>query len=294
MAVKEALYNIAWGSALRVRNAAKRLGVLGAIEPAALKLVPHLIRAPSVETEVTFGRGLRMLVPAGYPSARSFAAGRYEEDVTRLFSTLLRPGMAVVDLGANVGYFSLLASRLVGAGGRVYAFEPDPLTYDYLVKNVERNGCDNVVTVPKAAAGSEGTMGFVRDPHGAESYLAATGTAEPTISVPTVTLDHYFESEGWPRVDLIKMDVEGSEQACLLGMKTFRSRNPAMKLIMEFNQPALGRSGVSPESIARTLLDLGFDRGQIIEKGMAPFAVADSFPRSHAIYNLLLQASSSS
>src|SRR5260370_20038461 len=83
---------------------------------------PVLPRPPATEVEVELPLGLSLIVPPGYPSYRNFATRLYETDVTELFLSVVSSAMTVVDLGANIGYYTLLASRLAGAGGRVYAF----------------------------------------------------------------------------------------------------------------------------------------------------------------------------
>lgn len=292
MAMKEAIYDAAWGLGIRGRNLIKRLGLLGPVEPFALRLIPRLIPPPSTDVAISLPYGIRMIVPARFPSARSFASGLYEQDVTRLFKDLVRQGMVVVDVGANVGYYSLLASRLVGASGRVYAFEPDPVAFTYLAKNLDLNGCKNVVAVAQAISDATATMKFVRDPHGAEGFLMRRALTEGTLPVQAITLDRFFASQGWPTVHLVKMDIEGGEEAALIGMRELRRRNSSMRLIMEFNLGSLRRAGASPSSLAASLLDTGFSRGRVIEQGMKTFSVSDAFPRSRATHNLLLEADS--
>lgn len=114
---------------------------------------------------------MTIVVPPAYANARTLAAGLYEPSVARLFENILGEGMTMVDLGANIGYYTLLASRLVGRSGRVYAFEPDPENHQYLLRNIVANGCRNVTVVEKAVYNITGTMTFLRDPHGAAGFL---------------------------------------------------------------------------------------------------------------------------
>src|SRR5688572_13621160 len=79
----------------------------------------------------------------------------WAEAETRLFRELIRPGMVVVDVGANIGYFSLLASTLVGPTGRVYAFEPDPVNCALLRKNVRLNRVTNIEVIESALSDNE-------------------------------------------------------------------------------------------------------------------------------------------
>ena len=234
-------------------------------------------------------------MPAGYPSARTLAAGLYEPDVTRLFNVIIKKDMTVVDVGANIGYYTLLASPIVGDPGRVYSCEPDVRNFHYLTRSIGANGCCNVVAMEMAVSDRTGSGSFVPDKYGAEGWLVVAQPPPATsFEVQTITLDELFAREGWPRVDLIKMDIEGAEQAALVGMKELSRRNSEMRLIMELNFNGLRRAGATAESLATTLLELDFHNGYIIERGMKPFSVADAFPRSRATYNLLLQKNEAS
>ena len=288
--VKDRVYNALWHRGIWARNLAQRAGILGPLGPFLLRLAPLLIRPPSNDVEIVLPEEIRIVVPAGYPSARSLAVGSYEPDVTRLLRGIIKEGMAVVDLGANIGYYTFLASPIVGDSGRVYSFEPDARSFAYLRRSIAANRCHNVAEVEMAVSDQTGSGAFVPDKHGAEAWLSAIHPpCASSVEVQTITLDEFFAREGWPSVDLIKMDIEGSEKAALDGMKELSHRNPRMQLIMEFNFKALVRAGATPESLAITLYELGFHKGYIIERGLRPFSVADGFPRSRATYNLLLE-----
>jgi len=83
--------------------------------------------------------------------------GRYERFTMQLFKEALAPGMVVCDIGAHIGIYSLLAAQHVGREGRVYAFEPDPRTFPYLVRNIEQNGFSNIIIpIKKAVSNHEG------------------------------------------------------------------------------------------------------------------------------------------
>ena len=102
-------------------------------------------------------------LPQRYREAfRGYIISIWEKLTTEKFKEVVREGDVVVDLGANMGYFTLLAARLVGKEGKVYAFEPEPINYSLLVKNVELNGYDNVVTVPKAVSHQSGIVRLFR------------------------------------------------------------------------------------------------------------------------------------
>jgi FkbM family methyltransferase len=288
--MNETISNAAWGLGIRLRNRAKHAGLLGRLEPALLKLAPRIIRPPSEEMEIALAWAMRMTVPAGFPSARSYAAGLYEQEVTAAFRELVRPGMTVVDVGANIGYYTLLASHLVGAQGRVYAFEPDARNFAYLERNIRANECTNVTAVNAAAAKSCGTATFVVDAQGAEGWLAPDGSSQSAtaVVVETTSLDAYFSQVEGVRIDVIKMDIEGAEQSALEGATEMSQRSPALKIITEYNAAAMRRAGGSAQGLAAAMLALGFREARIIEQAMRPIRISDGLPSTEATYDLLL------
>jgi FkbM family methyltransferase len=195
--------------------------------------------------------------------------------------------MVVVDAGAYVGYFTLLASRLVGPSGRVFAFEPNPVGFRYLTDNVEQNACENVLILPRALSSSSGRLQYVPDPAGAESFIHRAASDQPQTSVEGESLDDFLRNQFWPTIDLVKMDIEGSEFAALTGMTETSSRNPKLQLIMEFNASAMDRSLVSRHELAAVLNKLGFRKGYVIEQGLREIP-GGLLPETNAVCNLLL------
>src|SRR5687767_1442698 len=133
------------------------------------------------------------------------AFGLYELDTYRVIRRLLKPGMRFVDCGANIGYFTLLAAKLVGAGGRVDAIEPDPQNRRRLVENLRRNGMGDVVRVHDVAVSSRAATVTLYHPgrgnHGQASLFQSVGEGEQ-YDVQSVRLDDLILDAP----DLIKMD----------------------------------------------------------------------------------------
>lgn len=230
--------------------------------------------------------GFRITAPNSYTGLRYMKAGLYEKALSGLLTTLVRPGMTVLDLGANVGYYTIISSRLVGEKGVVYSFEPDPVAYTFLCRNILLNGCTNVKTAELGISNATGTKWFDVDSGFAEGRLTQSPRKTST-PVEVVSLDEYFGLRSWPSVDLVKMDVEGSEEAVLAGMRLLAKRNMRMKLIMEFSPITLDRPKASAEAIAASLQEMGYSRGYVIERRMRPFSLHDGLPLSLATYNLL-------
>jgi FkbM family methyltransferase len=151
--------------------------------------------------------------------------GTYEPEQTRRFAELLKPGMRVLDVGAHVGYYTLLSARLVGAAGRVAAFEPSPANLRVLRHHVSLNRLGNVTIVDAAVAGAEGTARFDLAHGSGTGQLAGDGGLE----VRTVTLDAWCERQTFVP-DLIKLDIEGAEASALPAAATILAARPPIFL----------------------------------------------------------------
>ena len=249
---------------------------------AAARLVFRLSTKGGTPTVV---RGHRMILAlkGEYP-APDMVADRYEPETTRLFQTLLRPGQTVVDIGAHVGYYTLLAARAVGPAGSVYAFEPAPENAALLRRNVELNGYQNVVIVSQAVSDRSGHFplflnrldtGF----HSLQKTLQPSDSeAAHAVTVSTITLDAFLEAEGWPRIDVVKMDVEGGEGMALRGMRGFLQRAGDVTLIIEFCPWILRRVGSDPSGFLDELSGCGFEIQMIEATGVSPLTSAARGP----------------
>lgn len=182
-------------------------------------------------------------------------SGVWEELTTEMFRRVIKKGDIVVDLGANIGYFTLLAARLVGKEGKVYAFEPEPVNYSLLLKNIEINGYKNIVPVQKAISSTTGTVRlFIDNEDSGGHTIRQYNDKMEFVEIESVTLDDYFRDKGHP-INVIKMDIEGAEMAALSGMNRIIKENKNLKMFVEFYFPGIRRSGDSPEEFARRLLE---------------------------------------
>lgn len=191
----------------------------------------------------------------------------YEPEVTAVVRRLLRPGMGVLDLGANIGYFTLLAAALVGPSGHVLAVEPNPANARLLEASRRLNGFTHV-TVLQAAAGLETGLlvlhtahsnGTTSDPPAApEALLGAT-------TVPCVPVDALLPAGR--RIDLIKADVEGAEPKALRGCAGMILRDRPV-IVSEFSPDLMpGISGVSGPEYLHWLIAQGYRLGVIEPDG---------------------------
>lgn len=188
--------------------------------------------------------------------------GAYEPIETYLFTQLLRPGMTVIDAGANVGQYSLIAATAVGPLGSVHSFEPVPATFERLKEHVELNHLEQIITVNQVALWHEDAMldlGLAdeyADNVGSYSVSAATNM-QTRISAPGVRLSTYAAAAGLSSVDLIKMDIEGAEPFALAGgMDLLREHHPP--ILLEVNREALEKLGSDARSLWGLLSGLGY------------------------------------
>jgi FkbM family methyltransferase len=179
----------------------------------------------------------------------------YEAHVTGVMRSLLSPGMVVVDIGANIGYYSLLAASRVGDNGKVIAFEPGAENAALLTRSTQANGFDNVVVHPYAVSDADEIVGFNMDD--SNGQIKPGDPADWACQVQTIILDRFLAAE--PRIDLIKMDIEGAEGRALRGMQQLiRQHHPI--IFTEFNPTSLPIvSEITPADYLNLLRAPGYD-----------------------------------
>jgi FkbM family methyltransferase len=186
-------------------------------------------------------------------------SGLYEPSTMLVLQRVLGPGGVFMDVGANAGLFSMLASRWVGPDGRVFAFEPSEREIGRLLDHLTRNGLKNVTAVRQAVGNLDGSalLRVAPFPNAGLNTLGAS-FAYPGISterietVNTTTLDRFVEKERLERVDAIKMDIEGGEHAALSGcVEVLRRFRPV--LILEVSRAALAGCGTTPAQVVELL-----------------------------------------
>jgi len=220
----------------------------------------------------------------------------WEKSTTEIFKNVIKPGDVVLDLGANMGYFTLLAARLVGREGRVYAFEPAPLNYSLLTKNIELNGYDNVVPLQKAVSNVPGVVRlFLSDEDIGNNTIYSYGNEREVVEVEGVTLDEFFADKEHS-INVIKMDVEGAEVAAISGMERIIKENKDLKIFSEFYPSLIRAMGYSPEDFLDKLINnyhfsvipLDLPRGK---KELRPINTIDelmSLLKNRSVVNLFL------
>lgn len=186
---------------------------------------------------------------------------------TGVFASCVAPGAHVLDIGANIGFYSLLARSRAGAAGRVVAFEPFPESAALLAAGIAANEFNNVHVVQAAVGERNGRVQLHLAPdfwteHSLHDLWTQPGGA--SIDVELTTVDAALErlGGGW-RADVIKMDIEGGEWNALRGMRRVFAENARLTLFTEFWPGGLKRSGVAPAEFLHWLRDQGFAVAQL-------------------------------
>ncbi len=185
--------------------------------------------------------------------------GCFELFETKLVQELVKSGDVVLDVGANIGYYTLQFAKLVGPTGHVYAFEPDPDNFKLLCKNIGMNGYSNVTAIQKAVSNRSSTIKLYRNTenHG-DHRIYNSGEGRATVEVETISLDEYVAKID-RQIDLIKFDIQGAEAIAFQGMKQLLQENRSLKIITEFWPRGLLMSGNNPREFLEQFSDLGFD-----------------------------------
>ncbi len=211
--------------------------------------------------------GLSFLCSDDGAVGRVVKKGEYELPEVRCLALMTRPGYTFVDAGANVGYFTLLAAKLVGSTGRVEAFEPDPFNQELLTTNVQENGFSQV-TIHRCALGLKNGERFLYRSHdnvGDHRTWNDGKEIRPTVPVKVQSLDETFPDLS--RVDVMKVDVQGDEMNVLRGGQGLIRQSPGMILTIEYWPYGLTTNGSSPVEFADFLYGNHFNVTAIMLDG---------------------------
>ena len=234
------------------------------LKPAPLRCWANGILLQIIPEQVRLNGVTVVLNPADPVVSSALAFGVYESFETKLIGRLVRPGMRVLDIGANVGYYTALLAKQVGPRGRVTAFEPAPGNFAVLGRTVRANSFGNVQTVQGAVSETSGeSFLFLSDQNGGDHRLYAT-EGRQKIAVPLLSVDQFLPPD--TRIDFVKMDIQGSEGLALRGMRDTLRHSPNAQILTEFWPDGLRQAGVEPQEFLTTLQDdLGFTLWEVDE-----------------------------
>ena len=187
--------------------------------------------------------------------------GRWDPTISGLMRKTLEPGMTFVDAGADIGYFSVLGSRLVGPEGRVFAVEPDPTNLSVLRANLSRHVCSNVTVLPMAAWSEPAQLNINRPPD--EGAVARVGQEQGDGIVSAARLDEVVTGP----VDYLKIDCELTDHVVVRGAEGLLRENPSMLISVEFHPWHDSHTGDSPGEILDQYRRMGLSPYEISPVG---------------------------
>jgi FkbM family methyltransferase len=204
--------------------------------------------APLGLSEVTIAAGTLEGMPMllDMQTEKDFWLGTYEPEMQSALGELIKPGMTIYDVGANIGYVTLMLAKHTGAQGKVYAFEALPDNVERLCRNVGLNGFTDRVNIYSGAvaAGAGDVKFYVHSSGGMGKAAGSAGRDEQylrEITVPCISLDEFVYAQGKPPPQAVKMDIEGGEVMALPGMRrVLAEARPLM--LMELHGPESARA----------------------------------------------------
>ena len=181
----------------------------------------------------------------------------YEKNETNFVKDSVNKGDIVIDIGANIGYYTLMFAKLVGDTGKIYAFEPDPKNFSILEKNIQVNGYNNIILEKKAVSNKLGKSTLYMNENSAGSSMHKPNNVVNQIYVDLITLDNYFEVNTITP-DFIKIDIEGYELNALKGMESILQSSDKTKIMIEYNPLTKKEFNSDPMDNLTFLSELGF------------------------------------
>lgn len=221
-------------------------------------LLYHLNHAPLWRREVcVWDRRMRAASLDRLVALGLHRVGWMGRDEAVLLRRLVRPGLHVIDVGANIGLYSLLLARLVGPSGSVLAFEPEPNLFAILRENCANNNATNVTPFQCALGLTSGLTPFHRSAfNSGDNRLGNASLGHDAVEVRVERFDDLHPDS---RPDFVKIDVQGHEFAALSGMERALSANPQVQVLFEFFPAGLRRAGTAPESLLAFFRERGFE-----------------------------------
>lgn len=253
------------GALLDARELLHRFEWLFKVRPVPMAELLLKVMAPADRRfAVESANGVRMLVdPLSDLGRKLVTTLSYEPDVERLVAELLQPGATFVDIGANEGYFSAYASKLVGEKGRVVAVEPQARLQWLLEANLKVNGAENFSIVPAAIGANSGEGTLHLAPvlnHGSSGFIKLSRFWTNSQTVPVITAGELFERATIDKADLVKIDVEGFEDGVVGSLVPLCAAGRVAHVLIDYHAYLLARRGVNQRAIHDALVLSGMEQ----------------------------------
>ncbi len=235
-------------------------------KPRLLRLGVNMLLCKMIPAFIVLPEGKLALNHEDPVVSGALMLGAYEPFFAHEWRKAITPNMTIVDIGANIGYYTIIASAHVKEG-RVIAYEPEPVNVSFLKQSIAFNNCTNITLIESGLGDTDESRDLYLDSDnkGKHTLLPGEQKGAVKIRIPLTTLDHSLDTLGITRVDLIKMDIEGWEVKALRGMReTLRRDHPI--LFFEYAPNRIRETGEDPLLIFETLRQEGYDFAVINEK----------------------------
>ena len=201
----------------------------------------------------------------------------HERGEIKFLESIVKEGMTVIDIGANIGITTVAVAKKIGRRGKLYSFEPTPEYFDILKENISSNGLENVKAYELAVTDQVGRVDFYHK--GLSSGIVFEGGAKK-FNISATTIDRFLSEEKMERIDLINMDCEGSELLVLEGAKETLRENK-IKIFCEVHHDFLKQLGQSVEELVQYLQGLEF---QVQSVSLDDLKMGNNFEKCEYIY----------
>jgi len=254
-----------------------------------------ILRRPFLEARVS-GLGLRFKVKTEDVVGRHIYKYQVHEPVLSQFLIdylKFEPGDIVIDIGANIGWYSLLLARLIPEDADIFAFEPDPLNFELLEHNIRLNGATQITAIQKALAAEDGIQRlYQHDSNNLGRHSLLHLQDGKAVDVQTTSLDNFWKKNqlGARLPRFIKIDIEGYESVALRGASEVLKKCPA--LLCEFSPGYMRQGGIDPADLVNLLSGHGFEPHAISATGLEPVAT-DSLANLTQVTDLFWQRTAS-
>ncbi|PKU25980.1 FkbM family methyltransferase [Telmatospirillum siberiense] len=234
------------------------------------------------ELVVVTHSGLRLhwnLEDSCYAPSELINIGHYESEECPVLNDAARGASTIFDVGSNIGFFSLQWAANLAPGGKIHAFEPVPLSYSQLQRNIVLNRRESCIVANNTAVGETASTLTLFIPEYPGPAAASLNRLHPNssnveISVPVISLDEYYVQAGCPQLDMLKADVEGAELFVIKGAyKTIAAQRPLifLELLRKWAKPF----GYHPNDVISLLRGIGYRCFVLNDNALAPFEVMD-------------------
>ncbi|AGA31107.1 FkbM family methyltransferase [Singulisphaera acidiphila] len=245
----------------------------------------HAVRREAPWSRNRWGQRYQAVSLSEYHYLRDGNPETYE---SALIERTIRPGMTIVDVGANHGMFSLEAAHFIGGKGVIHAFEPTPSTRNLLLNNLAINNLAAVKVFPSAVGEALGTarLRVHREMSGLNTLADQEITwnrkplsADEIIEVAITTLDAHAEAEGLDQIDFLKIDVEGFELGVIRGARGLLREKRVARIMLEVGDVTCDNAGIAPMEVLDELWSLGYQLHEISPNGEIADCI-QAFPSS--------------